>query len=114
MEISKLSTTEILAELKRRTDLENESESKPTLVFGTICIDGGKHFVEAFKEIKTDKDLSFIRNLELRSRFNSHRNYRGFYFKTDNYKGLEESMKKDNCAFAEFIRSSKSINFIKL
>lgn len=112
MELRKIPTLELLAELKARQ--EKPEESNMVLVFGTICSDGGRDFVEMFKEIKTEKDLTFMQGLSLRARFNSHRNYRGFYFKTDVFEKLNKRLNEDNAGFAEWIKETGSVKFIGL
>jgi hypothetical protein len=111
MDISKLSTNEILEELNKRSV---NSSNDQVLVFGTICVVEGNNFVEMFKEIKTEKDLDCLHRISLRARFNSHRNYLGFYFKTNQFKELKVNLNKDNKAFADWVKSTKNIKYIQL
>jgi len=112
MDLTKLTTEELLEELKRRS--ETKDKNKTVLVFGTIGIDGGSNFVEVFKEIKTEKDLNFLTQVSLRSRFNPHRYYQGFYFKTNEFGELEKNLKKDNEKFADWVRGCSSVKYIRL
>jgi hypothetical protein len=112
MDLTKLSTADILAELEKRSEVTKSDES--VLVFGTIGIDAGSNFVEIFKEIKTEKDLDFINQVSLRARFNSHRYYQGFYFKTTEFEKLEKNLNDNNEQFANWIRETNSVKYTKL
>ena len=112
MDISKLSTKEILEELEKRSATKEVKDN--VLVFGTIGNDAGTNFVEVFKEIKTPNDLDFINQASLRARYNSHRQYKGFYFKTNEFKKLEKSLDEDNESFANWIRENNSVKYTRL
>jgi hypothetical protein len=112
MNLTELSTAEILAELEKRSVVVNNKDA--VLVFGTIGIDGDSSFIEVFKEIKIAEDLHFITQASLRARLNSHRYYQGFYFKTTDFAKLEKNLNNDNKAFAKWVRETKSIKFIGL
>lgn len=112
MDLTKLPTADILAELEKRSGVDKSDEA--VLVFGTIGIDGGSNFVELFKKIKTAKDLDFIDQVSLRARFNGHRHYQGFYFKTTEFEQLEKNLKEDNEQFADWIRQAKSVKYTRL
>lgn len=112
MDISKMTNEEILAELNKREAVpivENE-----VLVFGSIGIDGGTNFVEVFKKIKTPEDLDFLTNYSLRVRMNSQRNYKGFYFKTKEFKALEKNLNENNEKFAKWVRQNDSMKYMQL
>ena len=112
MDISKMTTSEILAELNnRKQESENSSDS---LVFGSIYNDCGVVVVEVFKKIENQNDLSFLHNYSLRTRVNSHRNYKGFYFKTSNFEMLENLANTNNRKLAEFVLMSNKVQFINL
>ena len=112
MDLTKLSTAEILAELEKRSEVKKNDEA--VLVFGTIGIVDGTNFVEMFKKIKTKKDLNNLQQISLRARFNPHRHYQGFYFKTTEFDKLEKNLNDNNEEFANWIRETKSIKFIRL
>lgn len=112
MDLSELKTSEILAELEKRSEIKKDESA--ILAIGTIGLDGRTNFVEVFKEVRTEKDLDFIRNAKLRSRFNTHRFYQIFYFKTTNFKKLEENLNDNNERFANWVREVESIKFIRI
>jgi len=112
MDLSNLSTEEILTELEKRSTTKEVKNN--VLVFGTIGNDAGSHFVEVFKEIKEPNDLDFINQVALRARFNSHRQYQGFYFKTDKFKELEQNLNKDNKSFANWVKENNSVKYTRL
>lgn len=112
MDLTKLSIDAILAELEKRSEVTKSDKS--VLVFGTIGIDAGSNFVEMFKEIKTEKDFDFINQVSLRVRFNSHRHYQGFYFKTTEFEKLEKNLNDNNENFANWIIQNNSVKYIKL
>ena len=55
-----------------------------------------------------------MQGLKLRARFNSHRHYKGFYFKTDCFDTLNEKCTKDNENFSAWIRETKGVKFVEL
>lgn len=115
IDLSTCPTDIILAELeKRNRSKKTEKTNNIDLVFGTIGIDGGTNFVEVFKKIKTEKDLDFLIFLSLRSRFNSHRQYKGFYFKTSDFNKLKKESNENNILFANWIRGNNNIKYISL
>jgi len=113
MELSELTTSQLLEEINKR-DVK-EKESGFVLVFGTMCNDGGNHFVEVFKEIKSEKDLTFYPTACLRARMNGHRSYKAFYFKTDKFEKLKETLNEEgkknnnNNLFVEWINDTDSV-----
>jgi len=113
MDLSSLSTEEILTELEKRS-VKTKETKETVLIFGTIGNDAGTFFVEVFREIKTPNDLDFLKTVSLRARFNSQRKYQGFYFKSDNFKELESSLDDDNEAFADWIIKNKSVKYTSL
>jgi hypothetical protein len=110
MDISKMTTEEILAELNKRDTITETDDI--VLVFGSISNDSGTDFVEVFKEIKTPDDLAFLHNYSLRVRFNSHRNYKGFYFKTTEFEALEKNLNDNNEEFAKWVRQNERIEYM--
>ena len=94
--------------------VQSISEVEPVLVFGTIGNDSGTNFIEVFEKIKSPNDLHFLQAIKLRARFNSHRYYQGFYFKTDKFDELKEQLEENNEEFADWVRNCKSIKFMKL
>jgi len=116
MDITKLSTEELLEELRKRneTQTETDDDKNTVLVFGTIGIDQGHNFVEIFKKIEKPTDLDFLQQVSLRARFNSHRFYTGFYFKTDKFEELNKNLNDNNEDFADWIRENKKVKFIGL
>jgi hypothetical protein len=118
MNISDFTTDELLDELNKRSG-ENEIETKEdnsesVLVFGSIGNDAGKYFVEVFEKITSPDDLAFMKPYSIRVRFNSHRRYKGFYFKTDQFDKLKKSLDEDNEKFANWVKETNSIKFIEL
>lgn len=114
MNLSELSKEELIAELKRR-EAQNKQQELVTVI-GTIGIDGMTNFVEGFMRISDSKALQFINTMNLRSRFNSHRFYKGFYFKVSEreYKELLKLYNKNNESFANWVRKTKSIKYFSL
>ena len=112
MDISKMSTEKILAELQKREEISKTEDA--VLVFGSTCNDMGKIYVEIFKEIKTPNDFSFLHSYSLRTRMNAHRGYKGFYFKTEDFKSLEKNLNDDHEGFTEWMSQNKSIKYINL
>ena len=94
--------------------VQSISEVEPVLVFGTIGNDSGTNFIEVFEKIKSPNDLHFLQAIKLRARFNSHRYYQGFYFKTDRFDELKEQLEENNEEFADWVRNCKSIKFMRL
>ena len=83
------------------------------LVFGSIVRDNdGNFFIEIFREIKTPDDLPTPLVLNLRSRFNPKRDYKFFYFRTLEFEKLKAQLDKDNRAFADWIRTTRSVKYI--
>lgn len=112
MDITQMKTEDILAELSRR---ENVTETdNAVLVFGSIGNDCGTDFVEVFKKIKTPDDLAFLHTYGLRVRMNSHRDYKGFYFKTTDFEKLEKNLNDNNERFAEWVRQNKAIKYMQI
>jgi hypothetical protein len=111
MDISKLTTEQILAELKKREEVPNTDNV--VLVFGSIGNDRGTDFIEVFKKIKTPDDLSFLHNYSLRMRINSHRDYKCFYFKTTDFEQLEKNLNDNNNEFAKWVRQNEHIHYMK-
>lgn len=112
MDISKMTTEEILAELNKRETVIKTDDA--VLVFGSIGNDSGTDFVEVFKKIKTPDDLVFLHNYSLRVRFNSHRDYKGFYFKTTKFEALEKNLNGNNEEFAKWVRQNEHIEYMEL
>lgn len=112
MDITQMKTEDILAELSRR---ENVTETdNAVLVFGSIGNDCGTDFVEVFKKIKTPDDLAFLHTYGLRVRMNSHRDYKGFYFKTTDFDKLEKNLNENNERFAEWVRQNNAIKYMQI
>jgi len=112
MDISRMTTEQILAELQKREEVPTTDDV--VLVFGSISNDCGTDFVEVFKKIKTPDDLAFLHNYSLRVRFNSHRDYKGFYFKTTDFKQLEKNLNGNNEEFAKWVRQNDHIHYMEL
>jgi|TARA_R110000787_G_scaffold11722_12_gene38530 hypothetical protein len=113
MDLIQLSTKEIVAELERRTETENK-KSDLKLVCGTICQERNKFYLEVFKEIGSEKDLDFLTTTSLRSRFNSQRDYRFFYFKTNEFEILKAKAEENSLSFAKWVNANKAINFLSI
>lgn len=115
MDINKMSTEQILAELNKRGEAtDSDKTDKDVLIFGSIGNNSGANFVEIFREIKSPDDLQFLSNYSLRTRFNSHRDIKGFYFKSSEFKSLKKSMDENNETFADWVRQNKNIKFVQL
>lgn len=114
MNITKISTKTLREELEKRIEQIEKTNDEFVLVFGSIGNDSGTPFVEIFKEIKFESDLDFLQTYSLRTRFNTHRDYKGFYFKTNKFKQLKQSLNANNEQFANWILSTNSIKFCKL
>ncbi len=89
------------------------------LVFGTMGYDidrrrGMVPFVEVFRKVEKIDDLEMLVAINLRGRFNTHRHYKGFYFKTDQFEKLEKLLEEDNEAFARWIDSTDSVKFMQV
>ena len=115
MDISKANTVDLLREINRRQEEKNTLKDG-LLVFGVIGTEEGSNFAEMFKVLKAPSDLEFVSSMMVRSRINSHRFYRGFYFKTDlsNFEMLNENFKEQNESFANSILENKKVEYIKL
>lgn len=113
MDINKLSTEELLLELYNRSITVRPRKSD-VLVFGTIGIDGNKNFIELFEKIEIPKDLDFLPIISIRARYNSHRNYQGFYFRTHEFEALKNKLDNNNEQFANWIRKNRLVNFCNL
>jgi len=118
MELSELTTSELLEEINKRDAKENdvkEKESGDVLVLGTMCEEHGNHFVEVFKEIESEKDLDFYSSACMRARINSQRKYKVFYFKTNKFKKLAETLDKESKKnknsnkFVKWINKTKAV-----
>ena len=103
--LTKFTTEELLAELNLRTQEEVSSKDEMRLVVGSIGNDCGTLFCEVFNKIETHEDLSFLSTYKIRMRFNTHRNYRLFYFKTDQFEYLLSQLDSDNEQFAIWVDS---------
>jgi hypothetical protein len=112
MDISNITTEELMKEIETRS--EKEKKDGYFNVIGTIGIDAGVDFVETFTKINSYNDLPDISAMRLRARFNSHRYYEFFYFKTNSFEVLKKNLNKDNEQFANWIRETESIKFIDL
>jgi hypothetical protein len=107
MELKDISTEALLAELEKREVKQTDG----VLIVGTIGVDIDQPFVESFKKVESEKDLEFLWNASLRSRFNPQRRYRMFYFKSTDFDLLEEHYKSDNISFAKWVNETPSIKF---
>lgn len=107
-----MTTEEILEELKKRENVSNTKDE--VLVLGSIGNDGGTNFMEAFKKIKTPDDLDFLTTYALRARFNPHRKYKVFYFKTTDFDVLEKTFNNNNEDFANWILQNKHIQYVNI
>lgn len=107
MDLAKIPDEELLEELDKRTRAADTSD-KSILVVGTICdhLDGPS--VELFCKAEKPSDLptQFDR---LRARYNSHRNYRLFYFKTDQFDQLKSQLDNDLRKFSRWVIDCPSI-----
>jgi hypothetical protein len=116
MNVKDLSIEELKAELKRRTDSETVNDLPDDykhLVFGTMCTELKKDYVEIFKLVKTEDDMPMMFGLDMRARLNSHRDYRKFYFKVDEttFNNMESSCLLDNEAFAKSLCEIPGVKF---
>lgn len=111
MDLTEISSETLMEELKRR---KLEPEDDFSLVFGTICEERRKYYVEVFRKVKTPDDLNDYEILKLRSRFNPQRFYQGFYFKTDQFESLNERLNNNPEEFGKWIINNKSIKFYNL
>jgi len=80
-----------------------------TLVMGMLGNESGNNYVEGFFKVETKKDIPDMTKLRLRARFNSHRDVRMFYFKTDEFESLHKNFMDDNEDFADWVVESKNI-----
>lgn len=95
-------------------EIFSQKTNDTNVVFGTIGIDGGKYFVEVFKEIHKEYDLNFLSSISLRARINAHRNYQGFYFKTNDFVKLKKHFDEDNESFANWVKETESVKYVEL
>jgi len=112
VELKDISTEALLAEIDKRNS--KPSADNKQLVVGTICRDADGDIVEVFKVVESEKDLDFLYSVKLRARFNSHRKYKLFYFKTDDFEELNKSLDEDMKAFCEWLANSGSIKYFGL
>ena len=112
-DLSSASIEDLRAELERRDTPQKDSGT--ALVVGTIGSDDGRPFIEVFRRVDSPDDLKqFNTGLAMRARYNSHRNYRGFYFKTDDFERLQSQLKADNSKLAEWVNTTASVKFFSL
>ena len=111
--LAKLSTEDLMAEIERR---EGAITPDHVLAAGIVGIEGGKPFVDVFKVIREEKDCNFVgMAMRLRARYNSHRKYQIFFFKTNDFDKLHTAFESDNEAFANWVYASRgSIKRINL
>jgi hypothetical protein len=119
MNIENMTDQELLDELNRRKESREESaepEPKDVLVFGTTCVEGKEDYIEVFRKIEKPEDLPNMFNLEMRASFNSHRNYRKFYFKTslESFEELSKAVETDNNKIATELCKNPKIKFERL
>lgn len=108
MDLSNISNEDLIKELEERSLKPVGVGSK--LVIGTVCDYPEGPMVEWFKETKKPEDLPGP-NVYLRARFNGHRNYRLFYFKTDCFDALDKQLNKNPQAFSEWITNNSMVKF---
>lgn len=116
MDLSSLSIDDLKAELDRRAKLDEVKINEPVLVVGSICTEGHVDYIEVFRKVKSPADMPDINSMSLRARFNTHRNYRLFYFKTDEaeYDKLNENLEFDNSALAEWLLENTTVTIERL
>ena len=120
MDISEMTTDELMTELNRRTQADVEditiNTEKVILVVGTTCIYEKEDIIEMFIKVEKPGDLPDMRGLHLRSRFNSGRCYRLFYFKTniETFNTLSKNIDKDNHGTTKTILETKSIKIERI
>ena len=111
MKIEDFSKEQLEAELKKRADSFGENKEEKVLVFGTLCFYPEGPSIEVFKIIEGPQDFAFLSTYSLRARFNSHRQYKFFYFKTDkgSFDHFEKTLNEKHKTFVEFILENKSV-----
>ena len=115
MELKELPTKVLIEELNRRSETQKEPTSEYTsLVCGVICGDIDGYYIESFKKVESKDDLGFLNSTMLRSRFNSHRNYELFHFKTSSFELLSKQYKEEPKEFAKWVKNNELIKFSKI
>lgn len=108
MKLSEIPKEELLKELQKRANNNEESEGEYSLVIGTICDYPEGPAVEMFNVVEKPEDLP-TNNYLLRARINGQRNYRLFYFKTNQFDKLKENLDRDWREFSRWVIETKSI-----
>ncbi len=111
MDLSKISKERLIKELENRS-LKPVGAGK-NLVVGTLCDYPEGPMVEWFKETKKPEDLPGV-NVYLRARFNGHRDYRLFYFKTDCFDNLNTRLNENPAEFSQWVTDSPMIKFERI
>lgn len=81
------------------------------LVLGTICRYPEGYVAETFMKIQKPEDMPNIHKMSLRHRMNTHRDYKFFYFRTNEFEKLEKSLDEDYIAFGKWVMNTNSIKF---
>ena len=94
--------------------LNNIGEITDDLIVGHLEISINRTIVGVFTQVKKPEDLSFLSSLQLRSRFNSDRQFKLFYFKTNEFEALNKLLDSDHDKFVDFLLKSNNINYMDI
>lgn len=107
MDLKAIPSEDLITELKLR-GAGASPDADTTLVVGTICDYPEGPAVEIFRKVESPTDLPSDNEL-LRARFNSHRKYRMFYFKTYTFDALKDVLDRDWHSFSKWVTECESI-----
>jgi hypothetical protein len=105
MNISAFSKEELQKELANR--LESKDDQNVIIAIGGV--DGGRFFTECLIPIKTHNDLPNMDSVRLRARYNAHRQYKLFYFKSDDFDPLKKQFNDNNEEFSKWLQETHSV-----
>lgn len=105
IELSNYTEEELLKELAKRT----KESSETSLIVAIGGEENGVAFTEHLSKANSSEDMPNLFVWQLKSRYNPHRNYRLFFFRTNEFDKLYENLKKDNLEFSNWLRTTPSI-----